>query len=111
VRSGKLRALALSAPKRSADLPELPTFAEAGLPQYDTNAWYSMHAPAGTPPDIVRRLNGELVAILRDPDIVARFKQLATDPVGNSPEEFATFVKSELEKYARVIKSAGIKLD
>ncbi|HEX5767023.1 MAG TPA: tripartite tricarboxylate transporter substrate binding protein [Burkholderiales bacterium] len=111
VRSGKLRALALSAPKRSADLPELPTFAEAGLPQYDTNAWYSMHAPAGTPPDIVRRLNAELVAILRDPDIVARFKQLATDPVGNSPEEFAAFVKSELEKYARVIKSAGIKLD
>ena len=111
VRSGKLRALALSAPKRSADLPELPTFAEAGLPQYDTNAWYSMHAPAGTPPDIVRRLNAELIAILRDPDIVARFKQLATDPVGNSPEEFATFVKSELEKYARVIKSAGIKLD
>jgi tripartite-type tricarboxylate transporter receptor subunit TctC len=111
VRSGKLRALALSAPKRSADLPELPTFAEAGLPQYDTNAWYSMHAPAGTPPDIVRRLNAELVAILRDPDIVARFKQLATDPVGNSPEEFAAFVKSELEKYARVIKSAGIRLD
>src|SRR5688572_11742469 len=111
VRGGKLRALALSAPKRSAEYPDLPTFAEAGLPQYDTNAWYSMHAPAGTPADIVRRLNTELVAILKDPDIVARFKQLSTDPVGNSPEEFGAFVKAELDKYARVIKAAGIKLD
>ena len=111
VRAGKLRALALSAPKRSPELPDLPTFAEAGLPQYDTNAWYSMHAPAGTPPEIVRRLNAELVAILKDPDVLARFKQLATDPVGNSPEEFAAFVRTELEKYARIIKAAGIKLD
>jgi tripartite-type tricarboxylate transporter receptor subunit TctC len=111
VRSGKLRALAISAPRRSPELPDLPTFAEAGLPQYDTNAWYSMHAPAGTPPDIVRRLNAELVAILKDPEILARFKQLATDPVGNSPEEFAAFVRAELDKYARIIKAAGIKLD
>jgi tripartite-type tricarboxylate transporter receptor subunit TctC len=70
-----------------------------------------MHAPAGTPPDIVRRLNAELVAILKDPEILARFKQLATDPVGNSPEEFAAFVRAELDKYARIIKAAGIKLD
>jgi tripartite-type tricarboxylate transporter receptor subunit TctC len=111
VRSGKLRALAISAPRRSPELPELPTFAEAGLPQYDTNAWYSMHAPAGTPPEIVRRLNAELVAILKDPEILARFKQLATDPVGNSPEEFAVFVRAELDKYAGIIKAAGIKLD
>ena len=111
VRSGKLRAIAISAPRRSPELPELPTFAEAGLPQYDTNAWYSMHAPAGTPPEIVRRLNAELVAILKDPEILARFKQLATDPVGNSPEEFAAFVRAELDKYARIIKAAGIKLD
>ena len=111
VRGGKLRALALSAPKRSAEYPDLPTFAEAGLPQYDTNAWYSMHAPAGTPPDVVRRLNAELVAILRDPEILARFKQLSTEPVGNSPEEFAAFVRAELDKYARIIKSAGIRLD
>jgi tripartite-type tricarboxylate transporter receptor subunit TctC len=111
VRGGKLRALALSAPKRSAEYPDLPTFGEAGLPQYDTNAWYSMHAPAGTPADIVRRLNRELVAILKDPDILARFKQLSTEPVGNSPEEFGAFVKAELDKYARVIKAAGIRLD
>ena len=111
VRAGKLRALALSAPRRSPEYPELPTFAEAGVPQYDTNAWYSMHAPAGTPPEIVRRLNGELVAILKDADILARFKQLSTEPVGNSPEEFAGFVQAELEKYARIIKAAGIRLD
>jgi tripartite-type tricarboxylate transporter receptor subunit TctC len=111
VRGGKLRALAIAAPKRSPEYPDLPTFAEAGLPQYETNAWYSFHAPAGTPPDIVRKLNGELVAILRDADVQARFKQLSTDPVGNSPEEFGAFVKAELDKYARIIKAAGIKLD
>ena len=111
VRAGKLRALALSAPKRSAEYPDLPTFAEAGLPQYETNAWYSMHAPAGTPPEVVRRLNAELAAILKDPDVLARFKQLSTEPVGNSPEDFGAFVKAELEKYARIIKGAGIKLD
>ena len=111
VRSGKVRAIAISAPKRSPELPELPTFAEAGLPGYDTNAWYSMHAPAGTPSEVVRRLNAELVAILKDADILARFKQLTTDPVGNSPEEFTAFVRSELDKYAKVIKAAGIKLD
>ncbi len=111
VRSGKLRALAISGARRSPEYPDLPTFAQAGLPQYDTNAWYSMHAPAGTPAQVVRRLNGELVAILKDPDILARFKQLSTEPVGNSPEEFAAFVRAELEKYARIIKAAGIRLD
>ena len=111
VRGGRLRALAISAPQRSPEYPDLPTFAEAGLPQYETNAWYSMHAPAGTPPEIVRRLNAELVAILKDPDILARFKQLSTEPVGNSPEEFAGFVKAELDKYARIIKAANIRLD
>jgi tripartite-type tricarboxylate transporter receptor subunit TctC len=111
VRAGRLRALAISAPKRSPEYPDLPTFAEAGLQQYETNAWYSMHAPAGTPPEIVRRLNAELVAILKEPDILARFKQLSTDPVGNSPEEFGAFVKAELEKYARIIKAANIRLD
>ena len=111
VRGGRLRALAISARERSPEYPEVPTFAEAGLPQYETNAWYSMHAPAGTPPEIVRRLNAELVAILKDPEILARFKQLSTEPVGNSPEEFAAFVNAELEKYARIIKAANIRLD
>jgi tripartite-type tricarboxylate transporter receptor subunit TctC len=111
VRTGRLRALAISAPKRSAEYPDLPTFAEAGLPAYDTNAWYSMHAPAGTPTEIVQKLNAQLAAILKEPQIAERFKQLSTEPVGNSPEQFAAFVKAELDKYARIIKAAGIKLD
>src|SRR5918999_3470079 len=111
VRGGRLRALAISARERSPEYPEVPTFAEAGLPQYETNAWYSMHAPAGTPPEIVRRLKAELVAIVKDPDVVARFRQLSTEPVGSSPVEFAAFVKAELEKYARIIKAANIRLD
>jgi len=111
VRGGRLRALAISGPKRSPEYPDLPTFAEAGLAAYDTNAWYSVHMPAGTPPDIVKRLNAELVAILKQPDVQERFKQLSTEPVGNSPEELDAFVRAELAKYAQVIKQAGIRLD
>lgn len=111
IKSGKLRVLAISAPRRSAELPDTPTFIEIGLPQYETNAWYSLHAPAGTPADVVRRLNTEVLAILKDADIRERFRQLATEPAGNTPEEFGNFVRSELEKYARVIKAAGIRLE
>jgi tripartite-type tricarboxylate transporter receptor subunit TctC len=111
VRSGKLRVLAISAPRRSAELPDVPTFIEAGLPQYETNAWYSMHAPAGTPRDAIKRLHAELVAILKDSDVRERFRQLATDPVGNTPEELGVFVRAEHAKYARLIKATGIRLD
>ena len=111
VRSGKLRALALSAPKRSPEYPELPTFAEAGLPPTTPTPGTRCTRLPVRRAEIVRRLNAELVAILKDPDILARFKQLSTEPVGNSPEEFAAFVKAELDKYARIIKAAGIRLD
>ena len=111
VRGGRLRALAISGTKRSPEYPDLPTFAEAGLAAYDTNAWYSIHVPAGTPAEIVKRLNAEFVEILRQPDVQERFKQLSTEPVGNSPEAFDAFVRAELAKYAQVIKQAGIKLD
>lgn len=111
IKGGKLRALALAAPQRSADLPDVPTFVEAGLTGYEVNSWYALLAPAGTPPDIVARLHRETVAALREPDMVARLKTLGADPVGNTPDEFASFIRSELAKYAKVIREAKIKVD
>ena len=111
VRSGKLRALAIATPKRHPDFPDLPTFAEQKLPDYSINSWYSLHAPAGTPREIVMRLHAEVQAALRSPDVADRLKTLNADPGGMPPEEFGAFVKSELERYGNVIRKAGIKLE
>jgi tripartite-type tricarboxylate transporter receptor subunit TctC len=111
VRSGKLRALAIATPKRHPDFPDLPTFAEQGMPAYSINSWYSLHAPAGTPREIVQRLHAEVVEVLRTPDVVERLKTLNADPGGMPPAEFDAFVRSELERYTQVIRKAGIKLE
>jgi len=111
VRSGKLRALAIATPKRHPDFPDLPTFAEQGLPDYSINSWYSLHAPAGTPREIVMKVHGEVVASLKSQDVIDRLRALNADPGGMPPDEFAAFVKSELDRYSQVIKKAGIKLE
>lgn len=111
VRSGKLRALAIATPKRHPDFPELPTFAEQGLPDYAINSWYSLHAPAGTPREIVQRLHAEVVSALRSPDVVEKLRALNADPGGMPPDEFGAFVRAELERYGQVIRKAGIKLE
>jgi len=111
VRSGKLRALAIARDKRLPEYPNLPTFIEAGLPDYKANAWYSFHAPAGTPRNVIDTVNKELVKALALPDVQERLRQLASDPVGNTPEQFDAFVKEELAKYSRLIKKAGIKVE
>ena len=111
VKSGRLRALAIARATRLEDLKEIPTFAEAGMPEYTAAAWYSMHAPAKTPPAIVARLNKELVRILALPDIKTRLKDLGSDGVGNSPDEFAAFVAAESARYGKLIKELGLKAD
>jgi len=111
VRSGKLRALAIATPKRHPDFPDLPTFAEQGLPDYSINSWYSLHAPAGTPREIVMKVHAEVVASLKSQDVIDRLRALNADPGGMPPDEFANFVKSELDRYSQVIKKAGIKLE
>jgi len=111
VRSGKLRALAIATPKRHPDFPDLPTFAEQGLPNYSINSWYSLHAPAGTPREIVQRLHVEVVEVLRMPDVIERLKTLNAEPGGMAPAEFDAFVRAELERYGQVIRKAGIKLE
>lgn len=109
VKSGRLRPLAIARASRLPDLPQVPTFAEAGMPEYTASAWYSVHAPAKTPADIVARLNKELVRAVSLPDIKDRLKDLGSDGVGNSQEEFGRFVADEHAKYGKLIKTMGIK--
>ncbi len=111
VRSGRVRALAVARRTRMPEAPEIPTFMEAGLPAYEANGWYSMHAPAGTPAAIIARLNAEIARAMKQPDMQERFKQLGLDGGGGSPEQLTQFVRSEFAKYARLIKDAGIKAE
>jgi tripartite-type tricarboxylate transporter receptor subunit TctC len=111
VRSGRVRALAVARRTRMPEAPEIPTFAEAGLPGYEANGWYSMHAPAGTPAAIIAKLNSEIARAMKQPDMQERFKQLGLDGGGGTPEQLAAFVRSEFAKYAKVIRDAGIKAE
>jgi tripartite-type tricarboxylate transporter receptor subunit TctC len=111
VRDGKLRAIAVTSLKRSSSAPELPTIAESGYPGFEVTIWYGLLAPAGTPPAIVRRLHSETVKALASPDVRAKFAELGLEPIGNSPDEFAAIIKSEIPVWAKVIKDAGIKPD
>ena len=109
VRSGNVRALAVTSSKRVKGMENIPTMAEAGVPGYELVSWQGVFAPAGTPKAIITRLNAELVKIIAMPDIRERLDSLGVDPVANSPEEFAAFQKAEIAKWAKVIKDAGIK--
>ena len=111
VRSGKMRGIAITGKRRWPDLPEVPTFAEGGLADYDASAWYSIHAPAGTPAAIINKLNVELVRIVNLPDIKERFRQMSAEAVGNTPQEFDVFVKAEIAKWGKVIKSLNLRVD
>lgn len=109
IKGGKLRGLAISRAERLPDAPDLPTFSEEGMPGFQANGWYSIHAPAGTPDSIIRKLNGEIVQIMKTPEVQERLKQLGTEVVeDNSPEKLAEFGRAELEKYEAVIKKAGV---
>jgi tripartite-type tricarboxylate transporter receptor subunit TctC len=111
VQAGRLRAIAVSTAKRSAALPNVPTIAESGLPGYDSGVWYAAVAPAGTPKDIVGKLHGEFVRALNTPDYHRLLVQNAIDPIGSTPEELGRFIKSELAKWAKVVKDANVHVD
>jgi tripartite-type tricarboxylate transporter receptor subunit TctC len=111
VTEGKVRALAVSAAKRVAALPNVPTLAEAGLPDQEADTMQAVLVPAGTPRPVVDLLNREIKAIVALPDIKERFEVLGLDPVANTPEEFATQIKVEIAKWAKVIRDANIKMD
>lgn len=108
-KSGKLRVLAVAGKTRHESLPDVPTAVEAGMAAYETYAWYGMYAPKGTPADIVSRIQQELARIVKLPDVRERMKQLGAEPIANSPAEFAAFTRTEFEKYAALVKKAGIQ--
>ncbi|MCC6531900.1 MAG: tripartite tricarboxylate transporter substrate binding protein [Burkholderiales bacterium] len=111
IQSGRMRALAVSTAKRPAAIPNLPTVAEAGVPGYDSGVWYALLAPAATPREIVDRLNRELLAALKRPDYTKMLVEAAIDPVGSTPEELGDFIRSEIAKWAKVVKAANVRLD
>jgi len=112
VQSGKLRALAVTGAKRSNAMPELPTLAESGLPGYAMVGWFGVLAPAGTPRDVVNRLNVEIMAILNLPDVKDRLAKLGSEPTDiATPEQFGDYIRSEIAKWEKVIKSSGMRIE
>jgi tripartite-type tricarboxylate transporter receptor subunit TctC len=108
-KSGAIRVLAVSSAKRAASMPNIPTAAEAGLPNYEVTVWYGLCAPAGTPKEILDTIQRAITEVASQPDVKARLSDLSAEFVPNSTEEFAAFTRSEFEKYARIIKDAGIQ--
>jgi tripartite-type tricarboxylate transporter receptor subunit TctC len=109
IRSGNARPIALNAPKRSALLPEVPTLAEAGMPEFDLYTWFGMFAPAGTPADAVARLQREVVAGLKSADVLERFAAVGAEPVGSTAAEFVERIKGDAASWAEVIRTANVK--
>jgi tripartite-type tricarboxylate transporter receptor subunit TctC len=109
IKSGKLRPIAVTSAKRSPAAPDIPTIAESGLPGYEATSWYGILAPARTPPQIVARLHDVLVSVIGAPDIKEKLAAQGLDPVGNTPQQFAAVIKSEIVKWAKVVKASGAK--
>jgi tripartite-type tricarboxylate transporter receptor subunit TctC len=111
VKSGQLNALAVGSAKRVPSLPDIPTISESGVPGYEAYSWVGMVAPAKTPKDIVNRLNREIVDILKQKDVSEKLNQQGALPVGDSPEQFGAYIKTEIEKWGAVVRAANIKAD
>lgn len=111
VKSGRVRSIAVTSAKRSVAIPQVPTIAESGLPGFEVVGWYGVLAPARTPHPIVARLHNEFVKILQTQDIRDRLLSEGAEPVGNTPAEFTAFIKTDIGRWAKVIKAAGAKLD
>jgi tripartite-type tricarboxylate transporter receptor subunit TctC len=111
IKAGKLKAFAVTSPKRLSNLPEVPTLSESGLTGYDSTGWFGLMAPAGTPVQIIQRLNAEFTATLNDEAIKSQMQQSGMEPITSTPEGLAAYIKSETQKWANVIKQANIKLN
>ena len=111
IKTGRLRAIAVTGPKRLSLMPEVPTVSESGVPGFEVTGWYMMLAPAGVPRDIVARLNSEVIKAVHSPAVKDRFAALGTEPVGNSPEACSVFLRAEIEKWTKVVRAAGAKAE
>jgi len=111
IRAGKMRPVAVTGARRTPALPEVPTMDEAGLPGYRATGWYGLLAPSKTPADIVTRLHVEASQVLKSKDVVDKFATMGSEAVGNTPAEFAEFIRSEADKWGKVVRAAGMKPD
>jgi tripartite-type tricarboxylate transporter receptor subunit TctC len=109
IKSGRVRAIAVTSAKRSAALPDVPTVAESGVPGYEAIAWQGLVAPGATPKPVISRVNTEFVKVLKQSDVAAKLNEQGFETVASTPEWFAQYTKSEIAKWSKVIKSAGIK--
>ena len=111
VRSGKLRAIAITTAKRSPELPDVPTIAEAGVPGYEAMSWFGLLAPAATPAPVLAKLSGALAKVLANPEVKKKIVDQGGEPVNETPAQFAAFIQSESVKWGKVVKSSGASLD
>jgi tripartite-type tricarboxylate transporter receptor subunit TctC len=111
VRTGRLVGLGIPGAKRSSALPEVPTFVESGLPDFDVASWTGIFAPAKTPRPVIDRLQKEIAGVLRTPLVRERYAVLGIDPVGNTPDEFTAQVRADLARWEKVVKAANVKLE
>jgi len=111
IKSGKLRALAVTTAKRYPALPDVPTMIEAGVPGFEASSWFGVLAPAATPPEVVKRLNAEINRSLGLAEVQERLTQQGAEPSPGTPEEFGAFIKSEIVKWGKVVKASGAKVD
>jgi tripartite-type tricarboxylate transporter receptor subunit TctC len=111
IKAGKLRGLAVTGARRLASMPDLPTIAESGLPGYEASSWYGILAPAGTPRDIVQRLNAEIAKALDQPEVRGSLLAEGAEPVGGTPEQFAAHIRSEKDRLGKLIREAKIRLE
>jgi tripartite-type tricarboxylate transporter receptor subunit TctC len=111
VKAGKLRPLGVSSSRRMPVLPDVPTIAEAGVPGYDALGWNGLVGPANMPPAVVQKINAAVVAIFNTPEVRERFIALGSEPIPSTPEAFASLMKAELPKWAKIVKESGARLD
>ena len=111
VKSGKLRALALLGKERYPDLPDVPTAAESGMPEFEVDTWYGVLAPAGVPREVLARLNGDIVKVMRTPDMRERLATMGIQPLASTPEEFGEFLKSEVARWGKVVRESGAQVE
>lgn len=109
--AGKLKPLAITGDRRASFLPDVPTMAEAGYSGFEPNGWFGLFVPAGTPPEVIRKLSAETARIVKLPDVVERFTALGLTPLGNTPEEFNQMLRTDAPKWAKIVKDANIKAD